>query len=160
MRILNDRLSCCLRRHHHLPWHRGTMGCSFSPTMDKIRTSKNLDEFQCIRTAGDMTGFNPMATATATTAPPPTQGWRCARRGPRCAALGAATGAVRRGGSASSGAATGAAAGGLMGGMRRADSGAQQQQWAQQEAANYQRNRNEWNRAFSACMRSRGYTVG
>ena len=58
------------------------------------------------------------------------------------------------------GAATGAAAGGLMGGMRRADSGAQQQQWAQQEAANYQRNRDEWTRGFSACMRSRGYTVG
>ncbi len=98
-------------------------------------------------------------TAVATTAPPPTQGG-AVRGAARGAALGAATGSLRRGGSASSGAAAGAAAGGLMGGMRRADSGAQQQQWAQQEAANYQRNRDEWPRGFSACMRSRGYTVG
>ena len=58
------------------------------------------------------------------------------------------------------GARVGATAGGLMGGMRRADSNRQQQQWAQQEAANYQNERNNWNRAFSACMESRGYTVG
>lgn len=111
-----------------------------------------------MRTARDMTGFDPMATATATTAPPPTQGG-AVRGAARGAAMGAAVGAVGRG-SASTGAAVGAASGGLMGGMRRADSGAQQQQWAQQEAANYQRNRDEWTRAFSACMRSRGYTTG
>jgi len=134
-------------------------GLFIFPDDGQDQDQQDLDEFQCIRTARDMTGFDPMATAMATTAPPPTQGG-AVRGAARGAALGAATGAVRRGGNAGSGAATGAAAGGLMGGMRRADSGRQQQQWAQQEAANYQRNRNEWNRAFSACMQSRGYTVG
>ena len=119
---------------------------------------QDLDEFQCIRIARDRTGFDPMATPTATSAPPATQGG-AVRGAARGAALGAAVGAVGRG-SASSGAAVGAASGGLMGGMRRADSGRQQQQWSQQQAANYQRERNDWNRAFSACMQSRGYTVG
>ena len=32
--------------------------------------------------------------------------------------------------------------------------------WARQEAANYQRQRDNWNRAFTACMAARGYTVG
>ena len=68
-------------------------------------------------------------------------------------AIGAATGNTRRG------LAAGAAGGGVLGGMRRADSNRQQEQWAQQEAANYQRNRNNWNRAFIACMEARGYTV-
>ena len=138
---------------------QGGHGLFIFPDNGQDQDQQDMDEFQCMRVARDMTGFDPMATAVATTAPPPTQGG-AVRGAARGAALGAATGALRRGGSASSGAAAGAAAGGLMGGMRRADSGQQQQQWAQQEAANYQRNRNEWNRAFSACLRSRGYTVG
>jgi len=36
---------------------------------------------------------------------------------------------------------------------------AQQDQWAQQEANNYSRQRDGYNRAFSACMEGRGYTV-
>ncbi len=67
---------------------------------------------------------------------------------------GAVTGDTRRG------LAAGAAGGGVLGGMRRADSNRQQEQWAREETANYQRQRQNWNRAFSACMESRGYTVG
>ena len=53
----------------------------------------------------------------------------------------------------------GAAGGGLLGGMRRQDSNRQQQEWARRESANYQNNRNEFNRAFAVCMEGRGYTV-
>ena len=53
----------------------------------------------------------------------------------------------------------GAAGGGLIGGMRRQDSNRQRQQWAQEESANYQRNRAQFNRAFAACLEGRGYSV-
>jgi hypothetical protein len=118
---------------------------------------QDMDEFQCIRIARDLTDFDPMATPTAETSAPQTQGG-AGRGAARGAALGAAVGAV--GGNAGRGARRGAAGGGVMGGMRRADSNAQQQQWAREEAANYQANRDNWTRAFSACMESRGYTVG
>ena len=75
----------------------------------------------------------------------------------RGALLGTAVGAIT--GDTRQGAAIGAASGGLMGGMRRRDSNRQQDQWAQQESANYQRQRSEFNRAFGACLEGRGYTV-
>ena len=46
-----------------------------------------------------------------------------------------------------------------MGGMRRNDSQRQQDQWAREQAAIYQRDRDNFNRAFTACMEARGYTV-
>jgi hypothetical protein len=118
---------------------------------------QDQDEFQCMRAARDQTGFNPMATPTATTRAPETQGG-AGRGAVRGALLGTAVGAVT--GNTRQGALAGAAGGGLMGGMRRADSNRDQERWAREEAANYQRNRNNWNRAFTACMSSRGYTVG
>jgi uncharacterized protein YcfJ len=118
---------------------------------------QDMDEFQCIRIARERTGFDPMATPTATRRAPDTQGGAVggAARG---ALLGTAVGAIA--GNTGRGAGAGAAAGGLLGGMRRADSNRQQQQWAQEETGNYQRDRNNWTRAFTACMESRGYTVG
>ncbi len=118
---------------------------------------QDLDEFQCIRMARDQSGFDPMATPTATTARPATEGGAVggAARG---ALLGTAVGAIT--GSAGRGASIGAASGGLLGGMRRADSGHQQDQWAREQAAIYQADRDRFNRAFTACMQSRGYTVG
>ena len=118
---------------------------------------QDQDEFQCMRAARDQTGFNPMATPTATTRAPETRGG-AGSGAVRGALLGTAVGAVT--GNTRQGALAGAAGGGLMGGMRRADSNRDQDRWARDEAANYQRNRNNWNRAFTACMSSRGYTVG
>ncbi len=117
---------------------------------------QDLDEVQCRRFGTERTGFDPRATPTATTARPQSQGGAVggAARG---AALGAAVGAI--GGNARRGASMGAASGGMMGGMRRRDSNRQQDQWARQESANYQRNRDEFNRAFAACLEGRGYTV-
>ena len=130
------------------------------PNEGQDQDQQDLDEFQCIRIATERTGFDPMATPTATSAAPATQGG-VVRGGARGAVLGTAVGAVASGSSgARRGLRTGATAGGLMGGMARADSNARQDQWAREQAANYQRNRNNFTRAFTACMESRGYTVG
>ena len=127
------------------------------PNEGQSQDQQDLDEIQCIRSATDRTGFDPMATPTATTARPQTEGGVVggAARG---ALLGTAVGAIA--GDTGRGFRAGAAGGGILGGMRRADSQRQQDQWARNEAANYQRNRDNFNRAFTACMESRGYTVG
>ncbi len=117
---------------------------------------QDLDEVQCRRFATERTGFDPRQTPTATTARPQSQG-SAVGGAARGALLGTAVGAIT--GNVGRGAAAGAAGGGLLGGMRRQDTNRQQQQWAQQESANYQRNRNEFNRAFAVCLEGRGYTV-
>lgn len=126
------------------------------PAQGQDAEQQEMDEFQCHRFARDRTGFDPMQTQTATRARPQTQGGAVggAARG---ALLGTAVGAV--GGNTRRGAAIGATSGGLMGGMRRADSRSQQDDWAREQAAIYQQNRNNFNRAFTACMEGRGYTV-
>jgi hypothetical protein len=126
------------------------------PNEDQSQDQQDQDEFQCHRLARDRTGFDPMQTPTATRARPETQGG--ALRGAAGGALlgtavGAITGDVRRG------AAVGGVSGGLLGGMRRNDSRRQQDQWADEQVAIYQSDRNAYNRAFTACMESRGYTV-
>jgi uncharacterized protein YcfJ len=126
------------------------------PSNGQSQDQQDQDEFQCMRAATRQSGFDPMQTPTAATRPPETQGGvgQGALRGALLGtAVGAATGNTRQGARA------GAVGGGLLGGMRRADSNAQQDQWAREQVANYQRDRNNWNRAFTACMESRGYTV-
>ena len=132
------------------------------PAKGQSRDQMEKDKFSCYQWARNETGFDPMKVPTAS-APPPQQQARSggAARG---AAVGAATGAVvRRSGSRSRGAATGAAIGGVMGGARQSrqrqrDQQAMQQ-WEQQQASQYAAQRNQYNRAFSACMESKGYTV-
>ena len=76
-------------------------------------------------------------------------------------ALGAVGGAIA--GNAGKGAAVGAAGGGLLGVMRRNDQIRQnqyaEQQWAQQNVAQYQQHRSDWLRAVKTCLTGRGYTV-
>jgi hypothetical protein len=66
-------------------------------------------------------------------------------------------------GDAGKGAAAGAAAGGLIGGMRRRDQTRRQQQaqqrWEQEQVAQYQQARGNYNRNYAACLEGRGYTV-
>lgn len=116
------------------------------------------DKFQCYGWAKNESGFDPMATPTATTAPPQQQAKKSSAG--RGLIRGAALGGIIDG---SDGAKTGAAAGALMGGMRsqdQQDSQAQQQaQWEQEQTAIYNRNRSTYNRAYSACLESKNYTV-
>lgn len=127
------------------------------PNDGQSQDQQDLDTVQCQRSATDRTGFDPMATPRAS-APAPQQQGGVVGGAARGALLGGAVGAVT--GNTRRGLAAGAAGGGVLGGMRRADSNRQQEDWARREAANYQRNRDNWNRAFIACMESRGYTVG
>ena len=52
------------------------------------------------------------------------------------------------------------APGGIVGRRSRSRQEAQkQEQWEKQQAANYQNNRNLYNRAYSTCLEGKGYTV-
>jgi len=132
---------------------------------DKGQSNEQMekDKYECYSWAKGQTGFDPMEVPTATTAPPQQGGQQSsAVRGAAGGALtGVAVGAIA--GDAGKGAAIGAATGALFGGMRRNDQQrrqeAEQQQWAEQEAANYANQRNNYNRAYSACLDGRGYTV-
>ncbi|MGD8494428.1 MAG: glycine zipper domain-containing protein [Desulfobacterales bacterium] len=136
------------------------------PAQGQSQEQMEKDEFQCIRWARDQTGFDPMRTPTATSAPPQ----REAPRGGagRGAVAGAAGGAIIGGiaggrSGAGRGALIGGGGGALIGGMRRENQRQQEdrarEQWEREQANNYNRARNEFNRAFSACMTGRGYTV-
>ena len=133
---------------------------------DKGQSNEQMekDKYECYSWGKGQTGFDPMQVPTAT-APPPEQQAQQGGVG-RGAARGAATGAVIgqiADDDPGKGAAIGAASGALVGGMRRRDQQRQQQQaeqqWAQQETANYENQRNNYNRAYSACLEGRGYTV-
>ena len=121
------------------------------------------DKFECYQWAKNQTGFDPMEQPRATEAPPAEEAPQggVVSGAARGALVGVAAGAIA--GDAGKGAAIGAASGGLLGGMRRSDQVRRQEhqreQWAQQQAAQYQQRRNEYNRAYSACLEGKGYTV-
>jgi len=134
------------------------------PGKGQSQEQTEKDKFECYTWAKGQTGFDPMKPPTASSPPPPqhaptTSPLRGAARG---AAVGAIVGEIADD-DAGKGAAAGAAAGALMGGMRRRDQMAQQkqreQEWAQKEAANYEAKRNDYNRAYTACLEAKGYTV-
>jgi hypothetical protein len=133
------------------------------PEKGQSAEQQEKDKFDCYTWAKGQTGFDPMQVPTATTAPPQQGGQQSsAVRGAAGGALvGVTAGAIA--GDAGKGAAIGAATGALFGGMRRRDQQRNQQQaeqqWAEQETANYANQRNNYNRAYGACLEGRGYTV-
>lgn len=133
------------------------------PAKGQDAKQQEKDKFECYGFAKQQSGFDPMAAPTATTAPPPREQQQGGvGRGAVTGGLGGAlVGAIA--GDTKKGAAIGAVGGGLLGGMR---SNQQQQresnnrqQWEQREAQNYANNRNNYNRAYAACLEGRGYTV-
>ena len=132
------------------------------PGKGQSQEQMEKDKYACYTWARGETGFDPMQPPTASSPPPAQQAPTTSPL--RGAARGAAVGAIiEKDGSSSKGAATRAAAGALVGGMRRRNQMAQQQQkeeeWAQNEAANYQAKRNEYNRAYTVCLEAKGYSV-
>jgi hypothetical protein len=136
------------------------------PAEGQSQEQMERDEFECFRWARDQTGFDPMQTPTATSPPPQKQ----AQRGGagRGAVAGAAGGAIVGGilggrSGAGRGALVGGGGGALIGGMRRENQRKEEErarnQWEREQANNYTRARNEYNRAFAACMTGRGYIV-
>jgi hypothetical protein len=107
-----------------------------------------------------------MATPTATSPPPAKEKevWGAGKTGLAGGAGGAVVGGLAGGRkSAVRGGLAGAAGGALIGGMRRSSQRDREEQrreqWEREQVNNYARARNEFNRAFSACMTGRGYTV-
>ena len=133
------------------------------PKQGQSAEQQEKDKYECYTWAKGQTGFDPMQVPTAT-APPP--GQEAPKGGVVKGAAGGALVGVAAGaiaGDAGKGAAIGAASGALIGGMRRREQQQQQQQaqqqWEQEQAANYANQRNNYNRAYGACLEGRGYTV-
>ena len=132
------------------------------PAKGQSNEQMEKDKYSCYQWAKNETGFDPMEVPKASAPPPEAQ----AKSGgaARGAAVGAGAGAlIKSGGSRSKGAAYGALAGGLLGGartnsQRRQDEQARQQ-WEQEQAREYAHKRNTYNRGYSACLESKGYTV-
>jgi uncharacterized protein YcfJ len=133
------------------------------PAKGQSQDQMEQDKYQCYSWAKGQTGFDPMQVPTATQAPPQQEAQQggVGRGAVRGGLVGLGVGAIA--GDAGKGAAIGAASGGLIGGMRRHDQVRRQQQaeqqWANDQAANYSRRRSEYNRAYSACLEGRGYSV-
>ena len=133
------------------------------PNKGQSKEQQEQDEFQCYKWAQEASGFDPMAVPQASAPPPQEQSTGPGLLGG--AALGAGVGAIGGaiGGDTGKGAAIGAVAGGVLGGLRskrRSNQNTQsRQQWEQQQSQQYTSARNNYNRAYSACMQARGYTV-
>jgi len=133
------------------------------PAQGQSQDQMEKDKFECYSWAKGESGFDPMETPKATTPPPQTKeptasvGKGAVGGGLVGLGVGAITGKPGRG------AAVGAASGGVIGGVRRNrqsnQAQQQQKQWEQQQAQIYMQNRNNYNRAYSACLEGRGYTV-
>ena len=133
------------------------------PNKGQSNEQLESDKYKCYEWAKGQTGFDPMQQPTASSPPPSDRGTSASPvRGAAGGALaGLAIGSLA--GEAGKGAAIGAIGGGLIGGARRRGHQRQQQQaeqeWAQQQASQYQHRRNEYNRAYGACLEGKGYTV-
>jgi hypothetical protein len=118
------------------------------------------DKFQCYSWAKEQTGFDPMQ-APAQTAKAEESRSSAVPGAVRGAAGGAAVGAVGGAiaGDTGKGAAIGAATGGVIGGVKSRRERQQVAQEQQTQTQTYNQSRNTYNRAFSACMKGRGYSV-
>ena len=134
------------------------------PSKGQSEDQMEKDKFECYSWAKKQTGFDPMEIPKATEPPPQQQAKSggAVRGAARGALAGAAVGKAS-GNSGSKGAKYGAGAGAVGGGMKQsgqkqADQKAQEQ-WEKEQANNYMKNRNDYNRAYAACLEGKGYTV-
>jgi Glycine-zipper domain len=148
-----------------------SLGVFVFPAKNQTSTQQSTDEGACYGWAKSQTGIDPMNIKPPAPSQPSQQeasnsgGGERARGAVRGAAAGAAIGAIA--GNAGTGAAAGAAAGTMAGGAakRRGQKEAAAQQQQQQAAAEQQaqaaiaQQKATYNKAFSACMEGKGYTV-
>jgi hypothetical protein len=150
---------------------RSTLPPSTNPTQRVIYPGEGqseeqqmADQLECYRWASEQTGWDPYEAydvlvekgyAAALTAQQAQGG--LVRGAARGAAAGALIGAIA--GDAGTGAAIGAAAGGLGGGMRSRRARAAAQAEAEAAIAEFERNLQQWDRNYSACMTGKDYTV-
>ena len=144
------------------------------PSGGQSADQQRRDSLECRLWATDQTGFDPTApiqdnrSEAAPPLQPPSQGPGIARSTARGAVVGTAAGAIA--GTTGRGALAGAAGGAILGTARRGDERRTQQEvsndWArqqqireaeQQQLLSYRRQ--VFNRAVTACMEGRGYSV-
>lgn len=127
------------------------------PDRGQSPRQQDKDTYECSDWAQNRTGFDP-AYQPAQRQQAGTSGADVARGAVGGAAVGAAGGAVGGAiaGNPGKGAAIGAGAGAVLGGLSQVGRGRSQ---APQEDPEYSRRRNEYNRAFAACMEGHHYTV-
>ncbi len=128
------------------------------PAKGQSKQQQEKDTYQCYEWARGQSGFDPMqAPQQAYQQPQQATEGGLLHGATRGAAVGAVGGAI--GGNAGKGAAIGALAGGVIGGARRRHQQNEIDASQQQARANYQAQRSNYDRAYSACLRGRGYTV-
>ncbi|WP_300455671.1 YMGG-like glycine zipper-containing protein [Desulfobacula sp.] len=125
------------------------------PAKGQSQQQTDKDKSDCLLWAKQQTGFDPAMAAPPQQAQAQSGG--AVRGAGRGALLGVAVGAIA--GDAGKGAAIGAVSGGLLGGMRQRDEAAQQQAVQQNQSANYNQHRSDFNRAYQGCLEGRGYSV-
>ncbi|MBV9727147.1 MAG: hypothetical protein JO299_18440 [Gammaproteobacteria bacterium] len=146
-----------------------SLGVYVFPAQNQTTQQQSSDEGSCFGWAKSQTGFDPMAikpqqasapqTSTATAGGAPVKGAVAGAAG------GAAIGAIA--GDAGKGAAIGATTGVLAGAAAKrharkeaaAEHQQEQQQEQQQAQASVAQQKATYNKAFSACMQGKGYTV-
>ena len=148
-----------------------SLGLFVFPAKNQTPTQQSTDEGACFDWAKSQTGIDPTNIKPPAPSEPSQQQASSSGGGQRVsgAAKGAAGGAVIGAitGDAGEGAAVGAAAGAMAGGAakRRAKKQEAAQQQQQQQAADQQaqaaiaQQKATYNKAFSACMEGKGYTV-
>ena len=125
------------------------------PSQGQSMEQQGADEGQCRMFAQQNTGFNPSQGPAYVGSS--SQGGEMVGGAARGAALGAIGGAI--GGNAGKGAAIGAGVG-AAGGLMRKNKKKRKQEKKQKQAVNdYNQQLATYNRAFSACMSGRGYSV-
>jgi hypothetical protein len=132
------------------------------PAKGQTQAQQDKDRYECHVWAVQQTGFDPSKPQTpagaATSQPYQPSQPHVLKGAARGAALGAVGGAIT--GNAGKGAAAGTAMGGLAGGFKRRDE--RKQQASAQSAAAQSTDTagaSAYNRAMSACLQGRGYTV-
>ena len=136
------------------------------PAKGQSRDQTERDKYTCYQFAKEQTGFDAMERPTTSTPPPAKEKetWGAGEGAVGGALLGAGIGALAGGKSgAGTGAVVGGVGGGAMGHMRRSDQKQREEtryrDWEQREVSRYSRGRDNYERAYAACLEGRGYTV-
>jgi predicted lipid-binding transport protein (Tim44 family) len=139
------------------------------PAKGQSQDQLEKDKFECYSWAKGQTGFDPMEMPKTTAPPPPKQATSSTaggalKGGVGGGLLGAGVGAIAGGKKgAKKGALIGGLSGGTIGGVRSSSQQKQdrkaQKQWEKQQTNQYMQKRNTYNRAYSACLEGKGYTV-
>lgn len=138
------------------------------PAQGQSQDQLEKDKFECYTWAKGETGFDPMQVPTASSPAPSQEKKSVGGSALKGGAVGGIGGAVLGGivggkKKAKKGAVIGGLTGGTLGGVRSSSQNRQaeqnRQQWEKQETNKYMRQRNDYNRAYSACLSGRGYTV-